>query len=457
VARMRAPSYAWLQPSEGIVYVTTRHWMVPARALCWPTVGLTLVWGTLYGLGRGGVHIPQTAWFVPGGLYLLAFIWHLLDWRNDYFAITSQRFLHRERVSLWFESRHEAPLDRIQNVSVQRNALGALLGYGDLTVETAAQGGRLQFARIPWPEQVRETLFEEVTRARAAERARERIRVRAALVRHLAEAHGRGAHPSPPDSTSADDDLLYDSLEARLATTGVQPMSDVMALQAHRRPLREPDRPAGSPAVAEAVWRRHWFFLLRAVARPLGLVLGCVLLGWATGPGPVSGIGRALPLVPQLLVGLALAPGLWAVWEAVDWANDRYVITEQRIVHVERRPLLASEHRQEASLSVVQNVTLQVPGFWAGVLGYGDVVVQTAGSGEFVFRQVPEPRSVQQEVFRRIEASRAADQLQQVALRRDEFVHWIAAYEDLHPAEGAAGRSQPPQSVPPSSAEYPLP
>ena len=55
---------------------------------------------------------------------------------------------------------------------------------------------------------------------------------------------------------------------------------------------------------------------------------------------------------------------------------------------------------------MIQNVSFEMPTFWAAVFDYGDVLVQTAGSGEFTFVQVPGPREVQAEIFRRMEAYR---------------------------------------------------
>jgi hypothetical protein len=104
-------------------------------------------------------------------------------------------------------------------------------------------------------------------------------------------------------------------------------------------------------------------------------------------------------------------------------------------VDIERRPLFVSEERREASLGVIQNVNLEIPGFLAAAFDYGDVVIQTAGAGNFTFNKVPNPHDVQNEIFRRIEAFREAQRQRERRRRQAELAEWFSVYDDLHDAE----------------------
>ena len=94
----------------------------------------------------------------------------------------------------------------------------------------------------------------------------------------------------------------------------------------------------------------------------------------------------------------------WWLWQFDDWQNDTYQVTATRIIDVERLPLYLREDRREASLGVIQNIKLEIPGFLAKLLNYGSVTVETAGVGAFTFDRVRDPRGVQAEIFRRVEA-----------------------------------------------------
>ena len=55
----------------------------------------------------------------------------------------------------------EAPLETIQDVTVNTDLWGRLLGYGDLTIRTAAKVGAIVFVRLPHPERIKEETMKE--------------------------------------------------------------------------------------------------------------------------------------------------------------------------------------------------------------------------------------------------------------------------------------------------------
>ncbi|NLD44798.1 MAG: cyclic nucleotide-binding domain-containing protein [Chloroflexi bacterium] len=153
VRRMRAPVFPWLEPGESVALFTRRHplsfWRQAAviaivAGLCLATLTLTSrLTGWPRNLATWG---PLTA-----AAFALALLWQWLDWRNDYLIVTTRRVAHRERVSLLYESRYEAPLERVQNINIRRGLLGSLFGYGQISVETAAKVGGLTFSETPAP------------------------------------------------------------------------------------------------------------------------------------------------------------------------------------------------------------------------------------------------------------------------------------------------------------------
>lgn len=119
----------------------------------------------------------------------------------------------------------------------------------------------------------------------------------------------------------------------------------------------------------EFVARKHvaylWTRLARAMVVAIAGLLGILLAAEQANPVPwLLGAGALL----------AISLGL-AVWEVLDWRNDYYILTDQRVVWLEQ-VLLRSASRVEAPLDSVQSVNMHssLLGRW---LGFGDVVVQT--------------------------------------------------------------------------------
>jgi uncharacterized membrane protein YdbT with pleckstrin-like domain len=74
--------------------------------------------------------------------------------------------------------------------------------------------------------------------------------------------------------------------------------------------------------------------------------------------------------------GLLLVIGLaWMVWNLVDWSNDYYLITNQRVVYLEK-VLLLYESRQETPLGAILSITKQTS-LVGRIFGYSDLAIRT--------------------------------------------------------------------------------
>jgi uncharacterized membrane protein YdbT with pleckstrin-like domain len=92
------------------------------------------------------------------------------------------------------------------------------------------------------------------------------------------------------------------------------------------------------------------------------------------------------------LGGLALMVGLaWLIWNIVDWTNDYYLITSQRVVYLEK-VLLLYESRQETPLGAILSVTKQTS-LTGRILGYADIAIRTY-TGVLFFRNISSPDAV---------------------------------------------------------------
>lgn len=431
--RLEAPRFAWMEPGEVVLFFSRRHWLGLVlgivRAIL-VALALEAIVAALDALTPLPVNVPlwsTVAIVVAGGLVA----WRWVDWLNDYIAVTTWRITHHERVALIYESRNEAPIDRVQNINVEHRFWGSLLGYGTITIETASAVGSLRFDRLPNPKELREVIFAQLSRVRATRLAAERHLIRDELASRLHEEHDRPLPVADP-SAARPIDYVEDIPERE-----VVPGRLVRALAWFAASGLVPQiRIVTDDAVT---YRKHWVFLLADVAAPaaLSLALAVVaLLGFWGWSGGLAALIPAFPFAALFLLVVCLG---WFWWQADDWSNDLYTVTNERIIDIEKRPFFFSEQRREASLGMIQNVRFRMPTFWAAMLNYGDVFVQTAGAGEFTFHHVPSPREVQAEIFRRIEAFRETERQREASRRRSELSEWFSLYDELREQDVAGG------------------
>ncbi|MBN1332110.1 PH domain-containing protein [Candidatus Dojkabacteria bacterium] len=80
-----------------------------------------------------------------------------------------------------------------------------------------------------------------------------------------------------------------------------------------------------------------------------------------------------------------------ALMNLLSWYYNIYLVTSERVLQYEFRPLLAYKV-SEAEIENIQDVSQVSIGFFPNIFGYGDIRVQTAANkSRFFFRAVPKP------------------------------------------------------------------
>ncbi len=117
--------------------------------------------------------------------------------------------------------------------------------------------------------------------------------------------------------------------------------------------------------------RRHPFILWSKLIAPV--VFGLAALVFA--------LLLQLQWMPERSVGwVVLGAGLlimvlWIIWNIIDWRNDYFIVTNKRVVWIEKVALLY-ESRQEAPLRTIMSVGIEKSQI-GRVVGFADVVVMT--------------------------------------------------------------------------------
>jgi hypothetical protein len=91
-------------------------------------------------------------------------------------------------------------------------------------------------------------------------------------------------------------------------------------------------------------------------------------------------------------IATLVADILWVIWLAIDWSNDYYIVTNRRVVWLER-VIGVYDSRQESPLTTILAVAVETD-ILGRALDYGDVIIRTF-VGRIVFNNVSHPEQAQ--------------------------------------------------------------
>ena len=106
--------------------------------------------------------VRESMWF-PGFWLKILFsltLYYFL-WANHQLIISNKRVTVRKGVVA--KDERFVPLDRIQNVTVRRGVLGAILGYGNITIDSAGgPAAEIVFPAVANAEKVKEAIIAQI-------------------------------------------------------------------------------------------------------------------------------------------------------------------------------------------------------------------------------------------------------------------------------------------------------
>jgi membrane protein YdbS with pleckstrin-like domain len=128
---------ASLDTEEKVLYERRRH-------ILYLVVGV----GVVLGVGYVSFLLFKSKFiFVGAGLA----IWYVfMDWKRNVWYITNKRLIEEEGV--FTKNVKETPLEKINNVTYQKDPLGMIFNYGTVYVESAAKDGMTMMKLMPNPE-----------------------------------------------------------------------------------------------------------------------------------------------------------------------------------------------------------------------------------------------------------------------------------------------------------------
>lgn len=342
-------------------------------------------------------------------LALIVLVWSYWDWWFDAYIVTNQRVISLLRRPYIQERLIEAPIARIQNISYDFPSLSSrLLGWSDVSISTAG-GKPIVFPKIadgPYIHAVIAELVAELRASAAVQQLEARMTEIERLLRDepAAPAGGSSAPPSGPVVTNP-------LLEAVVRFLDY--------FYPRQRFMEENN----------IVYRKHWSILVR---RTIWLLIPLILVGLLMFMGVLSGAWAILDPLEFILAGFFIVIFGGLLWQYEDWRNDLYILTESAVIDLDRKPLYLGETAKQAGYDAIQDVSYEIPNIIAETLGYGNVLIQTAGQqGQMTWDHVSNPRQVRLEINERITQFRDRREKRQLRDRDQDLVRWFKKHAQV--------------------------
>ena len=341
-------------------------------------------------------------------------LWVVLDWLNDYYIITDRRVINLNRIILLYESRREAPLTAVKSEEVKTSFLGRMLGFGD--VITYAFMGQVVFRGIADPRAVREIIegLRKLTALSLMEADRQTME---SLIRRKIDPPPEPP-PSPPETVP---------IQRRRARR----LQQAVPFRLRFRQLFQTYKDEGGVIT----YRKHILILVKKTWIP-GLFIAFILAAsiYVFIQNTIGDWTYPPFLILSLMTFTILIPfTVWWLYQYVDWSNDIYQITDEKIIDSEKKPL-GTEITKSAPLENILSLDYELIGFWGRLFNLGNVIINT-GTDKLTWMTITDPGRAQREIFNRMFEQRRRKQLNDARNEWDQVSDWLAAYhrqaEDL--------------------------
>jgi len=432
---IRSRPFSFLGEEETVKLICRKH---PAYLFVTELLPLVIAWmGALLiyyatQITTSSVRLA-VGWFGAGvvGVAILWAIWRFFDWGNDFYIITDERIVWLERTAGLYDSRQEAPLVAIKAGETKSSQLGRLLGYGDVFTQTFM--GQIIFRHIRNPGEIKNRI--DLERKLAMERqVTTDIHTIEGTIRQKIEPSQAETAPSavnvPASITIGPTDQ-----ETKTITEPLPFWQSFLA--------RFQTRLVSGGMIT---YRKHLYVLFRMTLFPaaccLIMIAGTGILYYWSVIGQVNLPNPGL----ILLIGVCMTvlAFLWWLYRFVDWSNDIYRVTTEKIIDSERKPL-GDEITKSAPLENIIGLDYERLGFLGVVLNFGNVIINIGTDNKFIFYGIHNPARAQRDIFNYMYERRRMKQQTDILQEQERVSNYIAAYH-RQVSDIRQSAKKPPQS-----------
>jgi len=392
--------------NEEVLLYMHRHWWSFARMAWLPLLIMVLMWFLAIVVGQPTL---STLLFI-GSILLpgLAVFYLYIEWRNDVVIVTDQRVRRVRRTIITFSQQiSEVGIESVHEVNSEVPAydiFARIFDYGDIEIKTAGSAGNVLLDLIPNPDHVQQIIIEDRKRYELRQAQQHRNSVRAEL-----ESWLEGDTPNRISHAGGE--------ESNQETTIAKPKEGTNGYLSTRIVMTNGD----------VVYRKHVYFWFQKAIIPMILTIfsaGIFLYGLAANNN-VSIVALPFGFVMFLIGAIAYYYVDW------DWRNDYYVVSDETITLIHKRPFILQSVRDQILIERVDNVEAESTGLLAQLFNFGDLKVSLIGADEYkMFKNVPHPQEIQQDISTRQQRVKQQESESKAQQQREVLAEYLNVYNE---------------------------
>ena len=146
-----------LNNNEEVLLDLRPHWWFIV-----PQVALVLLWVIVTAIAAA-LGAPNIVLYILGAAIVISLgllAWRWVNWANVNFVVTTDRLIFRTGVIA--KNGIEIPLERINTVLYSTSIFERMVGSGDLTVESAGEGGQQNFDNVRRPQLIQQEIYRAI-------------------------------------------------------------------------------------------------------------------------------------------------------------------------------------------------------------------------------------------------------------------------------------------------------
>ena len=385
---------------------------------------------------------------------ILWVLWNWVDWRNDYLVVTTKRVVRREKLVLLHEDQAQSELVKVEKVVTKAGFMGNMLGYCDLMIETAAPDGHILLDKAPQTSQlynwlttlpfvgrfvpppnkifahnIIETILKEQAEHRKVMMMESGLGgLQTILRKQMSTGKSDAWMSAPVDSPPPPKLSRWGVFRKSFNDTNKTFWDGVLPWRLH-----------GVPGNAKKIWHKHWLNLLWHVVDSMlsFIVVTVFVVIYFAGlhvylrfVPSLASLNDVMPYLDFVVVAIYIIISLRFWWELADWSNDLYILTDKQLIDIEKKPLYFAEKRDQVELSKIQSISFTQIGFIDTLFKIGDVKIEMPGGSPIIFRRVPNPREVQNEIFKQMDDVKTKARQKEVEDQVKSLAQWFDAYHN---------------------------
>ena len=368
-----SPQFAEQRDDEEILIQTHRHWWSFLRTAWLPLLLMPAMWvaAILVEVQVLALALLGLSILLPG----IALLYFYREWRNDSVIVTDQRIIRINRAILAMVRQvTQVGLESVHEINFEfppSDPFARLFRYGTVIVKTAGAQGNLELDFMPNPEQFQKLIIEDRQYFESRKAQRHHKIVRAELQRWLAG--------------DADDEAEFTASSAG-SDEPPRPVRGAKGYLSSRIEMSNGD----------IVYRKH----ISVWAQHTFVPIAVIIVSLASLALSVTIVSPDLRIVTLPIGFVILLIGCVAYyWMDWDWRNDLYIISDDTITLVHKRPFFLQSLRDQILVERIDNVESLTRGVFAALMKYGDVRMSLIGADEpKMFQRVGNPQAIQQEI-----------------------------------------------------------